>query len=623
MADDNEVKEELAENSMFQEAVDALRNGDKPRAKELLTLLLKAEQDNPTYWVWLSATVDAKKERIYCLQTALNLDPKNAAAKRGLLLLGALQPDEDIQPFQMNRPRAWEQKLLLDREIPKEKGFKAFTKSPAARLIGMVLLGAGLLGAVFFGFLLQRQGTANLAPTNTPGATPTFTATPTLFGATAIPTNAFTGPTPLWAYLDATYTPTPRYASTPRVAAASDYYRLAEDALKKGDLDAYILNMQLILPIEPTSADVPYLIGEAYRLKGDEDNAIRSYNASISVDANYGPPYLGLVRANLMKNPRLDADELFAEAVRRDPFYGEAYLERARYYINREKYEAALADLKRTEELMPLSPELYLAYAEAYRATGDSEKALEAAQKSYSLDITALPIYKMLGELYLEQGEYQKAVEALDVYAIFETEDAVVYANLARAYYELGNYETVVVMFDKATELNPNGLRRFYVYRGLSHLQLGNVDQAVSDLEIAVREDDRSFEIRLGLTEAYYLQKKYGNSFLQTEAMKSFADTDEEVALTLYWRALSQEGRGDDRDAIRVWLDLLAMDEDVMTPEMREKALENLKALNFSTPTPRTPTVTPTVRTTNTPTRTPTSAASPTPTRTPTPTQTP
>ena len=60
-----EYKEAQPNDTIFQDAVDALRRGDKPRAKELLTLLLKTNQTNPTYWIWLSAAVDNTKERIY------------------------------------------------------------------------------------------------------------------------------------------------------------------------------------------------------------------------------------------------------------------------------------------------------------------------------------------------------------------------------------------------------------------------------------------------------------------------------------------------------------------------------------------------------------------------------
>ena len=124
-----EFKEDQPNDTIFQDAVEALRRGDKPRAKDLITRLLKTNQNNPTYWIWLSAAVDNTKERIYCLQTALKLDPENGTAKRGLILLGALSPDETIQPFPMNRPRAWEDKLLLANEKPKEKGFRAIARS--------------------------------------------------------------------------------------------------------------------------------------------------------------------------------------------------------------------------------------------------------------------------------------------------------------------------------------------------------------------------------------------------------------------------------------------------------------------------------------------------------------
>ena len=63
-------------DTMFEDAVDALKQGDHARAKDILTRLLKADQNNATYWVWMSAAVETTKERIYCLETALKLDPE-------------------------------------------------------------------------------------------------------------------------------------------------------------------------------------------------------------------------------------------------------------------------------------------------------------------------------------------------------------------------------------------------------------------------------------------------------------------------------------------------------------------------------------------------------------------
>ena len=593
-------------DAIFQDAVEALRRGEKARAKELLTLLLKTDQNNSTYWVWLSAAVDNAKERIYCLQTALKLNPENSTAKRGLILLGALPPDPNVQPFPMNRPRAWEEKLLLASEKPKERGLRALTKSPITRLAGVLLIGAGLVSAVIFGFVLPRQNNTAPTQTNTPGPSPTFTMTPTLFGVTSAPTRAFAGATPLWMLLPQTYTPTPLYVNTPRALDSRDQFRIAMQAYNAGDWDTFISNMELIIPLEPESADVHYLIGEAYRFKGQAGNAIKAYNDALKLNSEFGPAYLGLARARLLDNADFNAEDLFNEAIKRDPNFGEAYLERARYYIFHEDPKSALVDLEQATDLMPESPAIYMAYADAYLALDDQKRALESAEKAYSLDITMLPVYQLLGRLYLQNGQYQEAVNALELFVIYEKENSLALAMLGQAYYELKDYQAAVDNFDKAFELNRTGLKRYYLYSGYSNLDLGNTDRAVEQLETALDDDNTSFEINLALARGYYIQEKFGSAFLKVEVLKSVADTDEETALMLYWRALVQEKRDEPKDALNTWKELVAMDEKAMTVEMREEALQHLKTIITPTNTPKGGTGTPTPKGKVTPSRTPT-----------------
>jgi tetratricopeptide (TPR) repeat protein len=580
------MTDDRPDDTMFQDAVAALRRGDKPRAREILTLLLKTDQNNATYWVWLSAAVDNAKERIYCLQTAYNLDPENGTAKRGLILLGALAPDESIQPFPMNRPRTWEQKLLLANEKPREKGFRAIAKSPITRLVGVALVVVALFSTVLFSFVLPRQ-VALATPTNsfTPGPSPTFTTTPTVFGATAAPTKSFVGPTPLWMLLPETYTPTAVYVNTPRAAQSIDQYRAAKMAYENGDWDAYIASMELIAGLEPNAADVHYLIGEAYRMQGDTRNALKSYNKALEIDPKFGAPYLGLARARLFDDPGVNVKYLFDEALDLDPEFGEAYIERARYFLYHNDPKSAIVDLDRADKLMPDSPMVYMAYADAYLALEDTKSALGAAEKAFALDATDPLVYKMLGTMYIEDGQYEKAIEALNVYVIYATENDRAFALLGRAYYELKDYKTAVENLDKAEELNPNGMRKYYVYRGLANLELENIDQAVDDLEKALEDDDTSFEISLGLARAYFIKEKFGSTFVRAEVLKSLAKTDEETALALYWHALSQEKRGESKSAVKDWQALLKMDADVMTAEMRAEAEAHLKAVVTATNT--------------------------------------
>ncbi|MBI3167853.1 MAG: tetratricopeptide repeat protein [Chloroflexi bacterium] len=618
----NEPSNEQNNDTIFQDAVNALRRGDKPRAKELLTLLLKSDQNNPTYWIWLSASVDATKERIYCLQTALKLDPENSIAKRGLILLGALTPDETIQPFPMNRPRAWEEKLLLAHEKPKERGVRVALRSPVVRLGGLAAIGIGMCAIIYFGVILPRLGTAELAPTNTPGPSPTFTATPTIFGATAIPTQVFSGPTPLSAFLNATYTPTALYVNTPRSAGAVDQFRIAKEAYDNKEWDVFIENMLLLRPVEPESADIPYYIGEAYRFQDDTTRAASYYREAIDLNPNFGPAYLGLARVSLMSNPDFNPTKLFNQAIESDPNFGETYLERARWLIARGDYADSFEDLELAEKLLPGSPEVYLAYAYAYLGEDDEDKTLEYAQKAYEADVLNLPTYKLLGDLYIDREDYANAAEALRLYTTYEAEDATGFGKLGQAYFYLGEYQNAVAAIDSGEALNRNGMKKYLIYRGLSHVELGNFQEAEGDLNTAVEEEPESFEARLGYAQALYGVKKYGSAFLQAESMRSLADTDEEKALELFWRARIQEQRNDIRDAIKSWQDLLKLDEDVMTPEMRAEATARLKVLvpptntpkgggSTSTPKPATPTQKP--GTTPTVSRTPTKTPSATP----------
>ena len=84
----------LASQSALTEAIAAARAGDRSHARELLSKLLRADSANPEYWIWMSSVVDSECEKIYCLESALKLDPSNRAALRGLVILGARNPEE-------------------------------------------------------------------------------------------------------------------------------------------------------------------------------------------------------------------------------------------------------------------------------------------------------------------------------------------------------------------------------------------------------------------------------------------------------------------------------------------------------------------------------------------------
>jgi len=565
----------MAEDTMFQDAVDALRKGDKAKARNLLTKLLKTDQTNAQYWIWLSAAVESQKERIYCLQTALQVDPENATAKRGLVLMGALPPDESVQPFSLDRPRLWDEELALASDKPREKRtLKGMLTSPVGRLAGLGVVGLAVIGAVVFGLILPNNGPRAVRNTPIPVSQATFTSTPTFVNAPTQNTAAAGTRVPLKDLLSVPYTSTPFYVNTPRQPQSLDNYRVAKSAYEAQDWDTVISTFQEIAKSEPEAADPYYYIGEAYRFKGDFRNAMEAYNEAIQINGDFGAPYLGLARARLLQDVNANVVGLYDEALSRDPNFGEVYLDRAIFYLNHQEPELAEADLKEAEKLLPGSPLVYYYQARTYLVLDDLEKAKAAAIKANEADITSLPVYFTLGEIYVEQGDYKDALEALQTYIAYEPRSATAHALLGEAYYETGNCKTAIEVFDRAIEMDSRQ-RLPYKYRGLCHLEAGDSEDAESDLARAAQFYPDDFDLGLSLMQANMLQEHFGDAYLQGEVLLSLAETDQQKALAYYWRAINFEKREEPGYAADSWQELLNLPARAMTREMRDEAEEH------------------------------------------------
>ncbi len=73
--------------TILQQGIAAVKAGDKVRAYELLTRAVQEPAQAEQAWLWLSAVVGHDSERLYCLESTLQINPGNTAAQRGAALL--------------------------------------------------------------------------------------------------------------------------------------------------------------------------------------------------------------------------------------------------------------------------------------------------------------------------------------------------------------------------------------------------------------------------------------------------------------------------------------------------------------------------------------------------------
>ena len=614
MAEDEELLgSEAGENTMLKEAIEALRTGDKVKARDLLTRLLKIDQKNAQYWLYLSVAMDTQKERLYCLQTALQVDPENVAAKRGLILYGALPPDESVPPFPVNRPRLWEEKLAIPKDShEKLRGWA----NPITRFFMIMGIAVVVLGLFVGGYMLLPKGARPvLLPTSThrPTATITFTPTATIPPNQRTATPTFLGPTPLVKFLAKTYTPTPLYVLTEHPITSSSAFTAGLRFLAAKDYKNALALFQQAQILEPSAPDFGYYIGEIYRAQGSFRSARDEYQKVINQDPNFAPAFLGRARANLALNPAADVLKDLNEAIRLDPNYAEAYIARGIYWLPTKPADAE-SDLKAAVQISPDSGLANLYLANAQLAQGENFAALASAQRANQIDITLIPVYLALARAYIATGQSEQAVSVLQTYTVYAPNDTSAFLDLGTSYNAAGQYQLAINILNKAIDADRKNAEGYY-QRGFAYLNLQKASLAAADFKLAIAYDPRDFDSQLDLGRAYGLQDKPGDAYIQIE-QKAYplAKSDSTKAQVYYWEAVYLEAIGDklsQQGATNAWYQLIALPADVMPAEWRTQAYQQLKI----TPTPTStliPTITPTFTHKLSPTKTLLPATSPT-----------
>lgn len=78
-----------------EEAIKAIKAGDKEKGRKLLADILQADLENEMAWLWMSSVATSNEERRKYLKRVLEINPDNVAAQRGL---AKLEPKADPAP---------------------------------------------------------------------------------------------------------------------------------------------------------------------------------------------------------------------------------------------------------------------------------------------------------------------------------------------------------------------------------------------------------------------------------------------------------------------------------------------------------------------------------------------
>ena len=214
-------------------------------------------------------------------------------------------------------------------------------------------------------------------------------------------------------------------------------------------------------PTENIEAYNLFLKGRYYWFKSTPENiqnAIKTFEEAIRLDPNFALPYCALSycysflgSSGIMPPAEAypKAKDYTLKAIELDPNHAESHLSLAtiKFYHNWD-FDGAEASLIKAKELGLNSSLFNQVYGWFLIARGDFEKAIEKIQQALALDPLSLPLMCTLGDAYSFAGRFDEAL----------------------------------AQFDRIIELEPS-FRRAFEGRGMTHLAMGEPEEAVKDLE--------------------------------------------------------------------------------------------------------------------------------------------
>ena len=185
---------------------------------------------------------------------------------------------------------------------------------------------------------------------------------------------------------------------------------------------------------------------------------------------------------------RAATEREFQEAIKLKPAYAPAHQWYSSYLVAVERFDEAIAEAKRTEELEPLSFVASSHLGWIYYLSGKNDEAILQCKKILELDPSSFPARRYLGLAYEAKGMYAEAIAEFQT-GVKLSGSPLMLALLGHAYAASGKTTEAKQVLTDLQQLKDQRYVSPYTVAAI-HAGLGEKDQAFKWLETAVEERD-------------------------------------------------------------------------------------------------------------------------------------
>ncbi len=182
------------------------------------------------------------------------------------------------------------------------------------------------------------------------------------------------------------------------------------------------------------------------------------------------------------------AEREFKKALELNPNYATAYQWYAFRFMFIGKFDEAIQNIKKAQELDMLSLAINADLGQMFYFAHEYDKAIEQLQKTIEIDANFWKAHFHLGQVFMQKGMHEKAISELKKTLELSYSDWV-FAYLGCAYGISGNRDAAKKVVGKLSEESKKRYVSFY-FRALICAALGKRDEALSLLERAYKNQE-------------------------------------------------------------------------------------------------------------------------------------
>jgi tetratricopeptide (TPR) repeat protein len=249
---------------------------------------------------------------------------------------------------------------------------------------------------------------------------------------------------------------------------------------------------------DPTYAPAYAALADSYNALGtvmvgsDPPSFMRPRAAAAALQALQIDPELAEAHATLGFVKHFDWDWEGAEkelrrALELNASYALAHIWYANFLVSRKRFDEAVAEVRRAEELDPLSPVVLTNVGWTLALAGRPREAMEEYHKALALDPNYPQAHWRLGDVHRDEGRFEDAIAELETAVALTHRAPSTLAALAADYARAGRKPEAEELLG---ELHAPAARRYVSPYAMSwvYIALGDRDRAFEWLEKAYRE---------------------------------------------------------------------------------------------------------------------------------------